>query len=299
MAALTPESANEFLEACEAGAEEAAGALGRSLDGEFKLTVGKSTRYSPGSPPEGFDGPGLAMSMTFGGEGVVVLLPDESGLVPDWCAAPDATGESKLSTLAQELSMLLVPESLMADEFAIGHVDTIATSLAAVAPADAAVLITLALASGDRSGTMSMIWPVGQPGDLLPKAAEPPAAEPAAMKTPTSPPASAEVASNGGDGPATDLNGLPTYTRSLLKIEVPVTVRLATKRETVRNIVDLVPGSIVKFDKSCDDLLELTVGDRAIATGEAVKVGDKFGLRIHEILLPKEHFAAVRPAKAG
>ena len=52
------------------------------------------------------------------------------------------------------------------------------------------------------------------------------------------------------------------------------------QRKSIQDIVELGPGSIVKFDKTCDEPLELSVGDRTIALGEVVKVGDKFGLRI-------------------
>ncbi len=71
-----------------------------------------------------------------------------------------------------------------------------------------------------------------------------------------------------------------TYTRNLLKVRVPVTVALASQRTSIQEIIELGPGSIVKFVKTCDEPLTLTVGERAIATGEVVKVGDKFGLRI-------------------
>jgi flagellar motor switch protein FliN/FliY len=73
---------------------------------------------------------------------------------------------------------------------------------------------------------------------------------------------------------------LPAYARGLLQIMVPVTVTLAAQRKPIQEIVELGPGSIVKFDKTCDEPLELAVGERVIATGEVVKVGDKFGLRI-------------------
>ena len=72
---------------------------------------------------------------------------------------------------------------------------------------------------------------------------------------------------------------LPPYTRSLLHIRVPVVVTLARKRQALGRIVELGPGSIIQFDKSCEEMLELSVGDHPIASGEAVKVGDKFGLR--------------------
>ena len=77
-----------------------------------------------------------------------------------------------------------------------------------------------------------------------------------------------------------ELDRLPQYSRQLLQILVPVRVTLASQRKSIQEIIELGPGSIVKFDKTCDEPLELCIGDRAIAEGEVVKVGDKFGLRI-------------------
>jgi flagellar motor switch protein FliN len=78
----------------------------------------------------------------------------------------------------------------------------------------------------------------------------------------------------------------PSYTQNLLKVRVPVTVALASQRTSIQEIIELGPGSIVKFAKTCDEPLTLAVGDRAIATGEVVKVGDKFGLRIGQLEAP-------------
>lgn len=77
-----------------------------------------------------------------------------------------------------------------------------------------------------------------------------------------------------------ELAALPEYSRSLLQIMVPVRVTLASQRKSIHEIVELGPGSIVKFDKTCDQPLELCIGDRPVAQGEVVKVGDKFGLKI-------------------
>ncbi|MEX2167884.1 MAG: FliM/FliN family flagellar motor C-terminal domain-containing protein [Pirellulales bacterium] len=92
---------------------------------------------------------------------------------------------------------------------------------------------------------------------------------------------------------------LPAYSRSLLKILVPVTVTLATKRQSVREVIELVPGALISFDKPCDESLELAVNQRPLARGEAVKVGDKFGLRIAEMVLPEERFEAVQGQASG
>jgi flagellar motor switch protein FliN len=81
-----------------------------------------------------------------------------------------------------------------------------------------------------------------------------------------------------------ELNKLPAYSRGLLQILVPVRVTLASQRKSIQEIIELGPGSIVKFDKTCDEPLELSVGDRPIAQGEVVKVGDKFGLKISGLM---------------
>ena len=87
---------------------------------------------------------------------------------------------------------------------------------------------------------------------------------------------------------------LPPYTRNLLRIKVPVMVTLAHKKQPVSSIVELVPGAIIQFNKSCDEMLELEVSGEAIGVGECVKVGDKFGLRISSMILPEERFGPVR-----
>lgn len=78
----------------------------------------------------------------------------------------------------------------------------------------------------------------------------------------------------------TQLASLPPFARGLLHISVPVQVTLASQRKSIQEIVELGPGSIVKFDKTCDQPLEIGIGDRVIAHGEVVKVGDKFGVRV-------------------
>jgi len=104
-------------------------------------------------------------------------------------------------------------------------------------------------------------------------------------------PDAADSAHSGAQG---DLSGLPPYTQSLLRIEVPVVVTLASKKQPVSQIISLGPGSIISFDKPCDQLLDLEVGGQQIAAGEAVKIGDKFGLRINSITMPDERFRTAR-----
>src|SRR5580704_13309601 len=87
---------------------------------------------------------------------------------------------------------------------------------------------------------------------------------------------------------------LPSYGKSLLRIRVPVIVTLAAKKQPIGRIVELGPGSIIQFDKSCEEMLEMHVNDQIVAEGEAVKVGDKFGVRVTSLVVPGERFKSVR-----
>ena len=73
------------------------------------------------------------------------------------------------------------------------------------------------------------------------------------------------------------------YTRAVLSIETPVCVTLARKSVSLENIVNLVPGAMLTFDVHCDQPLTLEAAGSPIATGETVKIGDKFGIRIHQV----------------
>jgi len=75
-----------------------------------------------------------------------------------------------------------------------------------------------------------------------------------------------------------------------------VMVTLASKKHQVSTILEIGPGTILQFKKSCDQLLELEVNGHAIGVGEAVKVGDKFGLRVTSLTLPGERFESLGKA---
>ncbi len=91
---------------------------------------------------------------------------------------------------------------------------------------------------------------------------------------------------------------LPHYARSLLRIRVPVVVTLAGQRQPVSRIVELKPGSMIQFNKMCDEMLSLEVGNQTIAEGEAVKVGDKFGIRLMSMSMPAEKFGNIVSGRA-
>ena len=61
----------------------------------------------------------------------------------------------------------------------------------------------------------------------------------------------------------------------------------------LRDIIDLMPGTIIEFPKHSDEELELVVNNKAIGTGNAVKIGENFGIRIPYIGDLQERIAAL------
>lgn len=212
---------------------------------------------------------------------------------------PDAAGQSKLTALAEELAATLVPETLSVEDFRAVRVVNLAVALRRGGAADGAAVVPLELSSAKAAAkptAAGLIWPIPRPTLAVGSGTVQPAAE----ATPPAPPRPklAAPAIRPTGKPAVRVRDLPPYTRSLLQISVPVVVTLAEKRQTLGRITELGPGSIIQFDKSCEEMLDLSVGNHRIACGEAVKVGDKFGLRITAITLPQERFYSVGKGKA-
>lgn len=299
MADFGPEIAADVVAACQAGAGEASSAFSRALDGNLKLEVGQAATLDPAAWPAAIQGPGLAVMLNIGASGALVLIAENTGLLPAWYAAPDPTGQSKLTTLAQELGMLLVPEAFMPEDFKAAKTSDLQACLQRSGIASGAGWLALELKGDACSGAVHLIWPISQPGAVFQEAAAEPAvsAAPAPIAAPTAaapPPTTTPAAKPAAKNPPRPTE-LPPYTRSLLKIRVPVEVTLATTRLPVKRIIELVPGTIIQFEKSCEDMLELSAGNCPVAEGEAVKIGEKFGLRVTSLVLPEERFKPVRP----
>ncbi len=78
------------------------------------------------------------------------------------------------------------------------------------------------------------------------------------------------------------------YRNGVLKITTDVSVTLARQNVSLQKVLGLVPGSMLIFDKHYVEPLTLEANGLPIATGETVKVGDKFGIRILQMIEPME-----------
>jgi flagellar motor switch protein FliN/FliY len=69
----------------------------------------------------------------------------------------------------------------------------------------------------------------------------------------------------------------------ILRLRVPLIVKLADRKLSVQEVMRLGPGAIIEFFKASDEPLELLANNKPIAVGETVKVGENFGLKITQI----------------
>lgn len=75
----------------------------------------------------------------------------------------------------------------------------------------------------------------------------------------------------------------PADLERILKLRVPVIVKLAERKISVQEVLRLSNGAIIEFYKSSDDPLELLINNKPIALGMAVKVGENFGIRLTQV----------------
>jgi flagellar motor switch protein FliN/FliY len=80
----------------------------------------------------------------------------------------------------------------------------------------------------------------------------------------------------------------------ILDIQLELTARLGQVEMPIGEIMKLAPGSVIDIDRFADEPIELVVNDRPIARGEIVVVQEIFGIRITEIISPKERIKSLR-----
>lgn len=80
---------------------------------------------------------------------------------------------------------------------------------------------------------------------------------------------------------------------TILALDVPLIVEIGRRRMSVDDVVALGPGAILELNKSADDELDLLVNNKHVGQGNAVKVGENFGVRITTIGTARERLEAL------
>lgn len=85
----------------------------------------------------------------------------------------------------------------------------------------------------------------------------------------------------------------PSNIEMVLDIRLAATARLGRVEMPIGDILGLGPGSIIDVGRLVDEPVELLVNNKLIARGDVVVVDEKFGLRITEIVSPKERIESM------
>ncbi|THB72584.1 MAG: flagellar motor switch protein FliN [Desulfobulbaceae bacterium] len=70
----------------------------------------------------------------------------------------------------------------------------------------------------------------------------------------------------------------------LYDVPLQVSVELGRSKILLRDLLKMGEGYVIELNKLAGDPLDLYVNSRLIARGEAVMVGDKFGIRLTDVV---------------
>jgi len=96
-------------------------------------------------------------------------------------------------------------------------------------------------------------------------------------------------------GAELDASSCAAEVQRLLKLPVAVSAILAARDLEVRSILAITVGSIIEFDVPCNADLSLNVSNKPIGSGQAIKIGENFGVRLTSIGTVQERIDAMGP----
>lgn len=99
-----------------------------------------------------------------------------------------------------------------------------------------------------------------------------------------------ELADSGpqNDDPPADVN-----LDLILDVPVRVSLRVGSTEIMIRDLVQLVEGSVVALDRESSEPMDVLVNDTLIAHGEIVVVDNEFGVRLTDVVSPAERIRKI------
>ena len=76
--------------------------------------------------------------------------------------------------------------------------------------------------------------------------------------------------------------------RLLQDVDVKLTVEIGSTALTLRELLALGESSVIELDREANELLDVFVNGTLIGRGEVVTVGEKFGVRMTELVSPEK-----------
>ncbi len=93
--------------------------------------------------------------------------------------------------------------------------------------------------------------------------------------------------------PVERTTALPTDIDMILDIPVNLSMEIGRTRLTIGELLSLGKGSIVELQRMTDEPMDVLVNGTLVAHGEAVVVGERFGIRLTDVISPSERLNKV------
>lgn len=74
----------------------------------------------------------------------------------------------------------------------------------------------------------------------------------------------------------------------MMDIPVVLSMEIGKTRMTIGEVLNLGKGSIVELQRMADEPLDVLVNGTLVAHGEAVVIGERFGVRLTDVISPNE-----------
>lgn len=272
------DSPDNFVDVLESTVRENRQALAES----FNATLDASCELMPQAVVTGRDKmqdlvrdePGIVVVFQIEELGILCLIP-ESLPLPRWYRAPNDSQNARLQTMPMEWSANLVPPEIEIGKYASVACGSLVQQVKACGVPDDVQCMEIPLQGAmamQAAAPLLLVWPVTTP--QFESVADWPAED-----VPEEPPAPALA-----EGASLELARRRTRLRG---IPVELIVHIASKKIDLRQLRGLAPGTLITFDKTCEDLLDVFVSNRLYCRGEAIKVGENFGIKINEVDAPE------------
>ncbi len=267
MAEFTEENVESILLACGEHLAALTESLSQQLGAAYRLEVGESGLWPP--TDGNWNGAGAITLFHVGSQAMGVLIP---------AALP--CPEEQRDAWAAEWAAQLLPAELAAEQIRSLAVEDLSLTIESLSPAEWAATLELrvfdaAVEAGEQLALLLVVWPLEQPSpEIATKEAEPSLARRASA--PETPPAYTRP-------PAEPVAPRVDPFARLRQLPVEISVRVAEKKIPMPQLLGITPGMLITFNKSCEDLLDLYVNNTRYCRGEAVKIGENFGLKINQV----------------
>jgi len=88
--------------------------------------------------------------------------------------------------------------------------------------------------------------------------------------------------------------GDTTNLEIILNLDLEIRVELGKTTATVRDVLEMGPGSVLELQKLNGEPVDLLVNQRPFSKGEMIVIGENFGVRVTDILSVTEIIEALR-----